>query len=81
VRTLRENLVEGIEFVAVKGAGIVGLPLALLHMPHGSLVGAIVRDDEVIIPDSATVVELGDRVVLFARPALIPRLQRLLAPG
>jgi len=81
VRTLRESLVEGIEFVAVKGAGIVGLPLALLHMPHGSLVGAIVRDDEVIIPDRATVVELGDRVVLFARPALMPRLQRLLAPG
>jgi trk system potassium uptake protein TrkA len=81
VRTLRENLVEGIEFVAVKGAGIVGLPLALLHMPHGSLVGALVRNDEVIIPDSATVVEDGDSVVLFARPALIPRLQRLLAPG
>ena len=81
VSTLREELVEGIEFVAVKGAGIVGLPLALLHMPHGSLVGAVVRDDEVIIPDSATVVEEGDRVVLFARPALLPRLQRLLTPG
>jgi trk system potassium uptake protein TrkA len=81
VRTLRQNLVEGIEFVAVKGAGIVGLPLALLHMPQGSMVGAVVRDDEVIIPDSATVVEEGDRVVLFARPALMPRLQRLLAPG
>ena len=81
VRTLRESLVEGIEFVAVKGAGIVGLPLALLHMPHGSLVGAVVRNDEVIIPDSATVVEEGDHVVLFARPALLPRLQRLLTPG
>ena len=81
VRALREDLVEGIEFDAVKGAGIVGLPLALLHMPHGSLVGAVVRDNEVIIPDSATVVEEGDRVVLFARPALMPRLQRLLAPG
>jgi trk system potassium uptake protein TrkA len=81
VRALREDLVEGIEFDAVKGAGIVGLPLALLHMPHGSLVGAVVRNGEVIIPDSATVVEQGDRVVLFARPALMPRLQRLLAPG
>ncbi len=79
VRTLREDLVEGIEFVAAKGSGIVGLPLALLHMPHGSLVGAIVRGDEVIIPDSATVIQEDDRVVLFARPALIPRLQRLLA--
>lgn len=79
VRTLREELVEGIEFVAATGAGIVGLPLALLHMPHGSLIGAVVRDDEVIIPDSATVIQEGDRVVLFARPALVPRLQRLLA--
>lgn len=81
VRTLRESLVEGIEFVAVEGAGIVGLPLALLHMPHGSLVGAIVRAGEVIIPDRASVVEVGDRVILFARPALLPRLQRLIAAG
>lgn len=81
VRTLRESLVEGIEFVAREHAGIVGLPLALLHMPHGSLVGAVVRDEEVIIPSGSTVVQAGDRVVLFARPALIPRMQRLLAPG
>lgn len=81
VRSLRENIVEGIEFVAVKDAGIVGLPLALLHMPHGSLVGAVVRGDEVIIPDGATVIREGDRVVMFARPALMPRLQRLLSPG
>jgi len=78
VRTLRESLVEGIEFVAVEGAGIVGLPLALLHMPHGSLVGAIVRSGEVIVPDSSSVVQVGDCVVLFARPALLPRLQRLI---
>jgi trk system potassium uptake protein TrkA len=78
VRTLRESLVEGIEFVAVEGAGIVGLPLALLHMPHGSLVGAIVRAGEVIFPDRSSVVQVGDRVVLFARPALLPRLQRLI---
>ena len=80
VRTLRENLVEGIEFVAAEESGIVGLPLAMLRMPHGSLVGAIVRDGEVIIPDGSSVVRPGDSVVLFARPDLIPRLQRLMAP-
>lgn len=81
VQTLRASLVEGIEFVAAECAGIVGLPLALLHMPHGSLVGAIVRDGQVIIPGGSTVVEPGDRVVLFARPSLIPRMQRLLVPS
>ncbi len=79
VQTLRENLVEGIEFVVAEGAGIAGVPLALLHMPHGSLVGAIVRDGEVIVPDSGSVVRVGDRVLLFAQPALLPRLQRLIA--
>ena len=78
VRTLRESLVEGIEFVAAEGSGIVGLQLALLRMPHGSLIGAIVRDDELVIPDSSTVVRVGDRVVLFSRPALLPRLRRLI---
>ena len=80
VRTLRQNLVEGIEFVAAEDSGIVGLPLAMLRMPHGSLVGAIVRDGEVIVPDGSSVVRPGDSVVLFARPDLIPRLQRLMAP-
>ncbi len=81
IRTLRENLVEGIEFVAAEGSGIVGLPLALLHLPHGSLVGAVVRGREVIMPRGSTVIEAGDQVILFTRPALIPRLQRLLAPA
>ena len=80
VRTLRHNLVEGIEFVAAEDSGIVGLPLAMLRMPHGSLVGAIVRDGEVVVPDGSSVVRPGDSVVLFARPDLIPRLQRLMAP-
>jgi trk system potassium uptake protein TrkA len=56
----------------------VGLQLALLRMPHGSLIGAIVRDGEVIIPESSTVVDAGDRVILFSRPALLPRLRRLI---
>ena len=81
IRTLRENLVEGIEFVAAEGSGIVGLPLALLHLPHGSMVGAVVRGGQVIIPRASTVIDPGDQVVLFTRPALVPRLQRLLAPA
>jgi trk system potassium uptake protein TrkA len=79
VRTLREGLVEGVEFIAAENSEIVGLPLALLHMPRGSMVGSIVRNGEVIIPEGSTTVEVGDRVVLFARPQLMPRLQRLVS--
>ena len=81
VGTLREEIVEGIEFVATEGAEIVDQPLAQIHMPRGSLVGAVVRDGEVIMPGASTVINVGDRVVLFARPQLIPRLERLMALG
>jgi trk system potassium uptake protein TrkA len=81
VRTLKEEIVEGIEFIASPSSDIVGMPLALLHLPRGSLVGAVVRNDEVIVPHGSTVVEPGDRVILFARPHLVPRLQNLVAPG
>ena len=79
VGTLREELVEGIEFIASEESDIVGMPLGLIHMPRGSLVGAVLRGEQVIIPDGNTVVQVGDRVVLFARPQLVPRLQRLVA--
>lgn len=81
VGTLREELVEGIEFVAVEGSDIVELPLEAVHMPKGSLVGAIVRGEEIVIPDASSVIEPGDRVILFSRPQLLPRLQRLIAAG
>jgi Trk K+ transport system NAD-binding subunit len=42
-------------------------------------VGAVVRDGTVVIPESSTVVDAGDRVILFSRPALLPRLRRLIA--
>ena len=79
VGTLREELVEGIEFIASEESDIVGMPLGLIHMPRGSLVGAVLRGEQVIIPDGNTVVQVGDRVVLFARPQRVPRLQRLVA--
>jgi trk system potassium uptake protein TrkA len=81
VATLREEIVEGIEFVATQRAEILGQPLEQVHMPRGSMIGAVVRNGEVIIPDGSTVINEGDRVVLFARPMLIPRLERLMALG
>jgi trk system potassium uptake protein TrkA len=78
VRTLKEEVVEGIEFIADASSDIVGMPLALLHLPRGSLVGAVIRDNDVIMPKGGTVIQAGDRVILFARPNLIPRLQNLI---
>ena len=76
VSTLREDLVEAIEFIAMETSEIVGKSLRTLSMPKGALVGSIVRGEEVIIPDGDTVIEAGDRVILFARPDAIPRVEK-----
>jgi len=77
VSTLREELVEAIEFIAMETSDIVGKPLRKLSIPKGALVGSIVRDEEVLIPDGNTVIEDGDRVILFARPDVIPKMEKV----
>ncbi len=76
VSTLREELVEAIEFVAMDTSNIVGKPLRKLAVPKGALVGSIVRDGQVIIPNGDTVIEVGDRVVVFALQEAIPKMEK-----
>jgi len=76
VSTLREELVEAIEFIAMETSEIVGKPLRKLSLPKGALVGSIVREDEIIIPHGDTVINVGDRVILFARPEAIPKMEK-----
>jgi len=76
VSTLREELVEAIEFIAMETSEIVGKPLRKVSIPKGALVGSIVRGEEVIIPHGDTVIQDGDRVILFARPDVVPRIEK-----
>jgi len=71
-----EDLVEAIEFIAMETSEIVGKSLRTLSMPKGALVGSIVRGEEVIIPHGDTVIQAGDRVILFARPDAMPRVEK-----
>jgi len=76
VSTLREELVEAIEFMALDTSNIVGKPLRKISVPKGALVGSIVREDEVIIPDGETIIQEGDRVIVFALPEAIPKMEK-----
>lgn len=81
VSTLRQELVEALEFIAMETSEIVDKPLRKLAMPRGSLVGSIVRGDQIIIPDGDTVIRAGDRVILFARPEAIPKIEKAVKVG
>ncbi len=69
--------VEILEYEAMETSDIVQRPLAKMRFPKDSIVGAVERGDEFIIPDGHTQVLPGDRVVVFARREAVAKVEKL----
>jgi trk system potassium uptake protein TrkA len=78
VATLKEEDAEVIETVALETSDIVNRPIKDLKFPKGALIGAVVRDQEVIIPGGNDVIRPDDRVVIFALQSAIPKVEKTL---
>ncbi|MBF7144401.1 MULTISPECIES: Trk system potassium transporter TrkA [Pseudomonas] len=68
VHSLRRGAAEAIEAIAhgdARSSKVVGRTLDTITMPPGTSIGAIIRDQEVIIARANTVIESGDHVILF----------------
>ncbi|WP_455920927.1 Trk system potassium transporter TrkA [Pseudomonas putida] len=68
VHSLRRGAAEAIEAVAhgdAKSSKVVGRAIENIALPSGTTIGAIIRDEEVIIARGTTVIEAGDHVILF----------------
>jgi trk system potassium uptake protein TrkA len=46
------------------------------RFPDGIIVGAILRNHEVVFPRGDTTIETGDRVVLFARANMVKKVEQ-----
>jgi trk system potassium uptake protein TrkA len=77
VHTIRDGFGEIIEAEAMETSSLVGVPLKETDLPDNVLVGAIVRDGEVITPRSDTVVQVNDRVVLFAAAESVREVEKM----
>lgn len=69
--------VEAIEFQALETSKLVGKPLKKARFPSGAILGAVERDRDFFIPDGDTVVQPGDRIIVFARREAVPKVERL----
>ncbi|MFQ5841420.1 MAG: Trk system potassium transporter TrkA [Thermodesulfobacteriota bacterium] len=78
VTTLKEEDAEVIETVALDTSDIVNRPIKDLKFPKGALIGAVVRDEEVIIPGGNDIILPEDRVVIFALQSAIPKVEETL---
>ena len=79
--TMLENgQAEVLEFKAHAGGRAVGVPLRRLQIPRGALLGAIVHDDQVVIPRGDDVVHPGDTVVVLTMASIRAAVERLFRP-
>ena len=69
---------EFFEAVAMETSDIVGRPLRDLQFPRDAIVGALVRGQEVIIPSGSTVIQPGDRVMIFALTSAVKEVEKIL---
>lgn len=68
VHSLRRGAAEAIEAVAhgdQATSQVVGRSIAAIKLPKATMIGAIVRGNEVILPNLHTIIESCDHVILF----------------
>jgi trk system potassium uptake protein TrkA len=68
VHSLRRGAAEAIEVVAhgdQRSSRVVGRAIGDVDLPEGTTIGAIVRQEEVVIPHQSTEIEPDDHVILF----------------
>lgn len=57
-----------------------GKSLAELNLPKGIIIGAIVHNGEVIIPNGESVIHPGDRIIIFSLTEDLPTLKMFIKP-
>jgi putative potassium uptake protein len=67
---------EVLELVAQPRAAVTRGRLKDLNFPRGAIVGGIVHDGKSLIATGETVVEAGDRAVVFAQSSALERVTR-----
>ena len=78
-KSIKGEQAEIMEAVALETSDIVGKPIKEISIPEGALVTGIIRNDTVIIPTGESVIEPGDRIIIFAKRQAIPKIEKILA--
>ncbi|MBN2283616.1 MAG: Trk system potassium transporter TrkA [Deltaproteobacteria bacterium] len=75
---LRDEKAEAVEFIALETSEITNRPLKDINFPKGTIIGAVLRDNQVIIPWGETIILPGDHVILVTLRSAIPKVEKIL---
>lgn len=79
--SLRDGAGELLEAEALDTSAIAGKRIEEIKLDRGIILGAIIRGDEVLMPRGDTTIEAKDRVVLFALPDQVRKVEKLFTVG
>lgn len=77
VHSVCKGKAEIIEAEAVEASPIVGKKLSNLDLPNGVKIGAISRGDYVVIPDSETVIQAGDGIIILSKADMVSQVEKV----
>ena len=76
---LKGEQAEALEVVALETSDIVAKPLRRVAFPKGAIVAGIIRKDHIIIPTGESIIEPGDRIIIFAQRRAVEGIEKILA--
>ena len=74
---LLNGQVECVELMIKEKHLVCGKALENLNLPDGILIIAIIRDNKMLVPNGKSVLESGDRIILFSMHQVAPRVQKI----
>jgi len=77
VHSLRDNFGEVIEAEAISTSSVLGMTVEEINMPRSLIIGAIVRNYQIMMPRNDTVIKIHDRVILIVTSAAVKRFEKL----
>jgi trk system potassium uptake protein TrkA len=77
VALLANEKAQAIEYTAAPTAHITKVGGKGIKLPDGVIMGAIIRDDTVIIPPGDNTVQAGDHVIMVSLSSAIPSVEKL----
>ena len=78
---LKEGEAEVIELIVSPYSKIINKPLKKTNLPQNSIIGAIVRKDEVIIPHGNDIIQPEDKIIIFALSSDIKKIEKIFDSG
>ena len=60
---------------------LIGVPLKNKPLPEGVVIAAVIREKNIILPDGDTMIEIGDKVIVFSRHDAVSEIEKIFSVG